>query len=109
MDTNTHYWGEFFSRWPADLPRHGIVVTTFNEQIMFSSFWTGENLMMFERQTPDAIGARSVVLPYTQILGVKIVEIIKPKHIKSAGFEGAAPKSLGGTLKTDSESAAQTG
>jgi hypothetical protein len=101
MDTNTHYWGDFFSRWPADLPHHGIVVTTFNEQIMFSSFWAGEKLMMFERQTPDAIGARSVVLPYEQILGVKIVEVMKPKHIKSLGFEGVAPKSLGDAMHSD--------
>jgi hypothetical protein len=92
METNTNHWGEFFSHWPADLPRHGIIVTSFNEQISFSSFWTSGNFLLLERQMPDSLGARSVVVPYNQILALKIVDIVKPKNFKALGFEGVFSK-----------------
>lgn len=88
METNLNYWAEFFKRWPTELARHGIVVTAFNEQISFSTFWTSGNFLMFERQTPDAQGARSVVVPYDQILALKIVDVVKSKHFQAMGFEG---------------------
>jgi hypothetical protein len=92
METNPNHWGEFFSHWPADLPRRGIIVTSFNEQISFSTFWTSGNFLLLERQTPDSQGSRSVVVPYNQILALKIVDIVKPKHFKAMGFEGVFSK-----------------
>jgi hypothetical protein len=92
METKSNYWGEFFTHWPIDLQRRGILVTSFNEQISFSTFFTSGNLLMLERQTPDAQGARSVVVPYDEILALKIVDVVKPKHFKAAGFEGAPSK-----------------
>lgn len=92
METNSNHWGEFFLHWPADLQRRGILVTAFNEQISFSTFWTSGSFLLLERQTPDAQGTRSIVLPYDQILALKIVDVVKPKHFKAAGFEGLPPK-----------------
>jgi hypothetical protein len=92
METNPNHWGEFLSNWPADVSRHGIVVTTFNEQILFSTFWTSGNFLMLERQTPDSQGARTLILPYEQILALKMVDLIKPKSFKAAGFEGPPSK-----------------
>jgi hypothetical protein len=94
METNANYWAEFFAHWPIDLPRRGILVTSFNEQIIFATFGTSGNFLLLERQTPDALGARSVVVPYEQILALKIIDIVKPKHFKAAGFEGAPSKAL---------------
>ncbi|MGA2060840.1 MAG: hypothetical protein ABSG67_10195 [Thermoguttaceae bacterium] len=93
METNSNHWGEFFLRWPADLPRRGILVTAFNEQISFSNFWTSGNFLLLERQTPDSLGARSVVVPYNQILALKIVDVVKAKQFKAVGFEGVSSKS----------------
>ena len=90
MEANSNHWGEFFSRWPAELPQRGIIVTTFNEQISFSAFWTSASLLLLERQTPDSMGARSIVLPYNQIIALKIVDVVKPKHFKAVGFEGVS-------------------
>jgi hypothetical protein len=92
MTTDSNYWGEFFANWPAELPRRGIVVTSFNEQIVFSTFWTSGSLLMLERQTPDSLGARSIVIPYDQILALKITDIVKAKSFKAAGFDGVAAK-----------------
>ena len=93
METNYNQWGEFFIHWPADLPRRGIIVTSFNEQISFSTFWTSGNFLYLERQTPDSLGARSVVVPYNQILALKIVDVVKAKQFKVAGFEGVSSRS----------------
>jgi hypothetical protein len=87
MEANANYWGEFFTLWPADLPRRGALVTAFNEQVFFSTFSTSANFLFLERQTPDSIGARSIILPYSQILAVKIVDVVKTKQFKAVGFE----------------------
>jgi hypothetical protein len=93
METISNHWCEFFLHWPTDLPRRGIIVTSFNEQIVFSNFWTSANFLYLERQTPDSQGARSVVVPYNQILALKIVDVVKAKQFKAAGFEGVSSKS----------------
>jgi hypothetical protein len=91
-DMESNAWRDFFSRWPADLHHQGLAVTTFNEQIPFSAFWLGERLLILERQTPDQLGARAVILPYEQIIAVKITNVIKPRQFKAAGFDVAAAK-----------------
>jgi hypothetical protein len=88
METNFKCWNDFFTRWPTDVPRRGILVTTFNEQITFVSFLTTENFLLLERQTPDSQGARLVILSFDQILAMKIFDVLKPKQIKALGFEG---------------------
>ncbi|MGW8256774.1 MAG: hypothetical protein ACWGMZ_04745 [Thermoguttaceae bacterium] len=88
MEKDSCNWHDFFSRWPADLPHRGIVITTFNEQILFSAFWTTDAFLMLERQTPDSLGARTIILSYSQIVALKIVDVLKPKQVKAAGFVG---------------------
>ncbi|HEY4760706.1 MAG TPA: hypothetical protein VIH42_09010 [Thermoguttaceae bacterium] len=92
MESNANHWKTFFLSWPVDLSRRGIVVTSFNEQISFSAFWTSEDFLLLERQTPDSQGARSVVVPYEQLLALKITDVVKAKHFKAIGFEGMPSK-----------------
>jgi hypothetical protein len=92
MENFTDHWCEFFSLWPADLPRRGIIVTGFNEQIVFSSFSTSKNFLFIERQTPDSLGARSIITTYNQIIAVKITDVIKPKTFKAVAFDSAGSK-----------------
>ena len=91
METNP--WKDFFSRWPAEMQRHGILVTAFNEQIPFSGFWLGEQFLLLERQMPDSLGSRSLVFSFEQIVALKITDVLKPKQLKAVGFET-------GTVKT---------
>ena len=42
-------WRDCFKNWPADVRRRGVVVTSFNEQIPFANFTTGETILLVER------------------------------------------------------------
>jgi hypothetical protein len=81
-------WVDLFARWPAGIARKGVLVTNFGEQIMFSGFMASPTMLMIERQTPDTVGARKVIVPYASISGIKIVEIIKASAFHELGFEG---------------------
>lgn len=80
-------WRDCFARWPDDLPKRGVIVTTFDEQILFANFLFGESLLLVERQSPDTIGARQVILSYEAISAVKIVDVVKLRALAKLGFE----------------------
>lgn len=86
MDASTA-WRDCFTNWPEQLPRRGVVVTKFAEQILFGNFMTSDGLLLLERQTPDTIGARQVILSYDAISAVKIVDVVKMKALARLGFE----------------------
>lgn len=81
-------WVDLFARWPAGMARKGVLVTNFGEQIVFSGFMASPALLVVERQTPDSMGARKVIVPYANISGVKIVDVVKPALFQELGFEG---------------------
>lgn len=88
-------WKTCFCNWPAEVERHGIVVTNFGEQIPFDNFSTSETLLMLDRRTPDTTGARKVLLPYQHILGLKITDVVKTKAFAPLGFEEVRSKKTG--------------
>jgi hypothetical protein len=94
MDT-THAWQECFRNWPAGLERRGVVVTSFDEQIPFDGFATSEHLLLLERKIPDTLGARKILLSYSQIVALKITDVVKMKAFQSLGFDDPAPKRSG--------------
>lgn len=85
-------WQQCFKAWPEDMPRRGVVVTFFNEQIPFQSFMASESMVLFERSAPDALGARMVMIPYGGVQALKIVDVSKPKAFAAMGFEAAPSK-----------------
>ncbi len=87
MDTGG-VWRKLFLEWPKELPRRGVAVTSFDEQIPFDGFLTSEGLLVLERRTPDTIGARKVILPYESIVGLKLTDVIRGKLLNSIGFAG---------------------
>ena len=80
-------WRDCFARWPDELAKRGVIVTKFDEQILFSSFMYSDNLLLIERQSPDTIGARQVILSYESISALKIVDVVKLKALARLGFE----------------------
>jgi hypothetical protein len=90
--TSAATWSEFFQHWPVDLPRRGVLVTTFGEQIDFDGFLTSEGFVLVERRTPDTIGARKVMVPYACIAGLKFTDVLKSKPFTAAGFTGTIAK-----------------
>jgi hypothetical protein len=85
-------WRRCFADWPADVPRRGVVVTTFAEQIPFESFAASDHLLLIERRAPDTVGARTVLVAYQFIQAVKIVDVTKAKSFASMGFVFPPPK-----------------
>jgi hypothetical protein len=86
MSTSSEAWHELLSRWPADASRRGIIITEWNEQIPFVGFTSGTNLVCLDRSTPDAFGGRTIILPLTQIAGIKFTDVMKPQTLEAMGF-----------------------
>lgn len=87
MTGTGNHWHAFFSRWPADVSRRGIIIMAWDEMISFSGFSVGEHFICVERQTPDAMGGRTIVAQYEQVTGLKFTDVLKPKAIQGMGFE----------------------
>jgi len=81
-------WNTLFTEWPADMPRRGVAITTFNEQIPFNGFMTSERFVVFSRNTPDALGARTVMLLYEGLAVIKMTDVVKSDVYRGAGFAG---------------------
>jgi len=91
-------WRACFHEWPANVPQRGVLVTTFDEQIPFAGFMVADDLLFIERRSPDPLGTRSVIVPFTAIAAVKIVDPIEPRQFRSFGFQPvAAPKKEAGS------------
>ncbi len=82
----------FFRHWPQGLPPSGVLVTSLNEQIPFSGFLAGDDLLMIERRVPDTLGSRKIIIPFALIHSVRITDVVKDKLFRDAGFEPPAPR-----------------
>lgn len=78
-----------FAEWPAGIPRGGLIVTTFGESIQFVSYMLSGDLILLERKTPDAMGARRVILGFDSILAVKILDAIEMPRFTAMGFQAS--------------------
>jgi hypothetical protein len=90
MDTAS-VWRDLFLNWPKEIARRGVLVTNFDEQVPFEGFLTTAELLLLERRTPDTIGARKLIVPYGNVLAVKLTDVIKGKVLAAAGFAGELP------------------
>ncbi len=87
----TESWRQCFLKWPDDLPRRGVLVATFDEQIPFVNFFASDQMLLVERRTPDTVGARMVIVPYQNVAALKITDVIKAKAFSHLNF---APSQL---------------
>ena len=76
-------WKNCFCNWPADVRAVRLAVAAFNEQIPFSGFAVGEDLVILDRRAPDSYGARKVVVPYAMIQAVKFTDVVARSAIRS--------------------------
>jgi hypothetical protein len=79
-----------FAEWPVSIPKSGLVVTTFGESIPFCSYMLSGDLLLLERKTPDAQGARRVLICFDVINAVKILDAIEMARFTAMGFQGVA-------------------
>jgi hypothetical protein len=85
-------WKSCFAEWPDELPRRGVLVTLLNEQIPFTTFCTSPSMLLLERNNPDTVGTRKLLIPYAQIGMVKITDVVRAKEFMPLGFAGPAMK-----------------
>ncbi|MEM7316861.1 MAG: hypothetical protein AAF497_27330 [Planctomycetota bacterium] len=85
-------WRSFFARWPKEMPRKGVVVTNFNEQVGFVNFLMAEHTILLERLAPDSNGGRKVIIPYAKIEAVKVTEPVGNDIFIPCGFRPAEAK-----------------
>ena len=87
---DTRNWREFFHNWPAGVSQRGVLITLLNESIPFISFVSSQDMLLIERPSPDAIGARRVLVPFSQIAGVKFTDVLDAKLFRTVGFKQTA-------------------
>lgn len=80
-------WRQLFSEWPQEIPREGIIVTTFQETIPFINFMTSGGVLLVERDRPDSSGARKVMVAFGAIAAVKSTNTLDFDKYKAMGFE----------------------
>lgn len=72
MDMTADAWRMLFENWPTSIPRKGMIFTKQRESIPFTEYAVANALLLLERPTPDAHGARKVVVPMDQIAALKL-------------------------------------
>jgi hypothetical protein len=80
-------WKSLFQRWPDSIPKIGIAVTSLNEGIAFSSFQVSEDAVLFERDRPDTMWARTAIVPWREIVTVKLTSPIPSAQFRDMGFK----------------------
>ncbi|MEM6798603.1 MAG: hypothetical protein AAF589_03735 [Planctomycetota bacterium] len=81
-------WKELFLNWPETISRRGIVVTSFNESMPFKGFMVKPEMVVLERQNPDSLGARFIMLRFDAIVAVKLIDPLKAESFTPLGFTG---------------------
>jgi hypothetical protein len=80
-------WRALFENWPESIPRQGMVITTFQESIPFINYLVSGGILLLERDKPDSLGARKVMLSYEAISAVKITSVIELARFQVMGFQ----------------------
>ncbi|MGE3315176.1 MAG: hypothetical protein AB7O26_08665 [Planctomycetaceae bacterium] len=80
-------WRPIFENWPQSLPKEGLIVTTFQEQIPFNNFLISGGVLLVERDKPDSFGARKVMISYDAISAVKFTNVLELARYQALGFQ----------------------
>ncbi|WP_419184574.1 hypothetical protein [Botrimarina mediterranea] len=83
-----HPWRTFFSEWPSQIPKRGILITKLNEASPFKAFMMRGDFLLLERVSPDSLGGRFIVIPFEEISTVKFTDPLKQPALEAAGFAG---------------------
>ncbi len=83
----TETWQSLFENWPDSMPREGMLVTTYQETIPFVNFLISGGMVLVERDKPDTVGARKVLIPYESIVALKIASPMELSRFQVMGFQ----------------------
>jgi hypothetical protein len=91
MTTNS-VWKSFFSNWPPGIQHRGVLVTTLNEAIPFKGFMMKDDLLLLDRNNPDSMGARFILIDFAAINNLRLIDPLKEPVFAGAGFLGKLAK-----------------
>jgi hypothetical protein len=80
-------WRSLFENWPSSVPRRGLVITNYNDSIAFVDYMMSGGILLLERERPDTVGARKVMVAYDAISAVKITDVIDLAKFQEMGFQ----------------------
>ena len=80
-------WRSILENWPEAIPKKGIIVTTYQESIPFQNFLLSNGIVLFERDKPDSLGARKVMLSYEAICAIKMTDTMELARYQVMGFQ----------------------
>ncbi|MBW3542525.1 MAG: hypothetical protein KY476_19860 [Planctomycetes bacterium] len=83
----TDAWRSLFENWPQAVPRQGLLVTNFGEQISFVDFLVSPAILLVERDKPDSYGARKVMVQFEAVSAVKITSPMELARFQVMGFQ----------------------
>ena len=81
------YWKSLFENWPSSVPRRGLLITTFNDSVAFVNYMMSGGILLLERDRPDTVGARKVMIAYDAISAVKITDVVDLAKFEELGFQ----------------------
>ena len=80
-------WRILFENWPDTIARHGLLVTKFQETIPFVDFLISGGILLVERDKPDSLGTRKVMLAYEVISALKLTTPMDLSGFQAMGFQ----------------------
>jgi hypothetical protein len=80
-------WRSVLENWPAVIPKSGIIVTNYQESIPFQNFLLSTSVVLLERDKPDSLGARKVMLSYEAISAIKLTDTMELARYQVMGFQ----------------------
>lgn len=87
MENAAESWKSLFENWPEAIPRQGLLVTSFQEQVPFIDYLVSGGILLLERDKPDSYGARKVMVAYEHISAVKITSPMELARFQVMGFQ----------------------
>ena len=83
-------WKSTFHNWPANLPRSGALVVE-GDTIVYGDFRVSDTMIIVDRKNPDAMGARKVMVHFSDIRGLKFMEVLELERFDTLGFKVPKP------------------
>lgn len=72
---NDNSWRTLFENWPQSFAKVGVLITSFGDTVPFNDFRVNEGILLVQRERPDTIGARKMMISFTAIVALKLVDV----------------------------------
>ncbi len=79
-------WKNLFEGWIPGMPKQGILITTAGESIPFIDFRTSEGILLVQRDRPDSLNARKIMISYEAIAAMKMTDVEDIGNYGEMGF-----------------------